>query len=174
MDSASSRLAHTPSKIGLSSFTSRFTSSREVLLPSTTKSALNGASGSGRLSRIQTGIDLMHYSRVSTPASKSYSPASAVLLNEILKSTISFVIAFARTPSTPSIGLTPRRSSRGLVRAPVSCIGRLTRLSGEIFAPDCWKLSIPAILYVIQNSLQFVAISNLPVASFQVAYLSIG
>ncbi|KAG6840975.1 hypothetical protein C0991_002957 [Blastosporella zonata] len=35
---------------------------------------------------------------------------------------------------------------------------------------DCWKLSIPAILYVVQNSLQFVAISNLPVASFQVTY----
>ncbi|PPQ87596.1 hypothetical protein CVT26_015028 [Gymnopilus dilepis] len=43
-------------------------------------------------------------------------------------------------------------------------------LCGEIFSPDCWKLSIPAILYVVQNSLQFVAISNLPVASFQVTY----
>jgi UDP-sugar transporter A1/2/3 len=40
----------------------------------------------------------------------------------------------------------------------------------EIFSADCWKLSIPAILYVVQNSLQFVAISNLPVASFQVSY----
>lgn len=44
------------------------------------------------------------------------------------------------------------------------------QLMGEIFSRDCWKLSIPAILYVVQNSLQFVAISNLPVASFQVAY----
>jgi solute carrier family 35 (UDP-sugar transporter), member A1/2/3 len=30
--------------------------------------------------------------------------------------------------------------------------------------------SIPAILYVVQNSLQFVAIGDLPVASFQVTY----
>ncbi|KAJ8455011.1 hypothetical protein ONZ45_g19083 [Pleurotus djamor] len=43
-------------------------------------------------------------------------------------------------------------------------------LCREVFSPDCWKLSIPAILYVIQNSLQFVAISNLPVATFQVTY----
>jgi UDP-sugar transporter A1/2/3 len=40
----------------------------------------------------------------------------------------------------------------------------------ETFSPDCWKLSIPALLYVVQNSLQFVAISNLPVATFQVTY----
>ena len=44
------------------------------------------------------------------------------------------------------------------------------QLLHDIFSPDCWKLSIPAVLYVIQNSLQFVAISNLPVATFQVTY----
>ncbi|KAI0306669.1 nucleotide-sugar transporter-domain-containing protein [Multifurca ochricompacta] len=75
---------------------------------------------------------VMHYSRVSTPPSQSYSPASAVLLNEILKGSISFGIA-------------------------------LWRLSKS-------ELSIPALLYVVQNSLQFVAISNLPVATFQVTY----
>ncbi|EJD02186.1 nucleotide-sugar transporter [Fomitiporia mediterranea MF3/22] len=111
---------------------------------------------------------VMHYSRVSMPASKSYSPAAAVLLNELLKGAISFLVAYTRTPSAPSIGFTSRRPARGLERS--SCWMRLNRLSSEIFAPDCWKLSIPAILYVIQNSLQFVAISNLPVASFQVAY----
>lgn len=44
------------------------------------------------------------------------------------------------------------------------------RVCREIFSPDCWKLSIPALLYVVQNSLQFVAIANLPVATFQVTY----
>jgi hypothetical protein len=39
------------------------------------------------------------------------------------------------------------------------------QVCSEIFSLDCWKLSIPAILYVVQNSLQFVAISNLPMAS---------
>ena len=44
------------------------------------------------------------------------------------------------------------------------------QLLRETFSPDCWKLSIPAILYVVQNTLQFVAIGNLPVATFQVTY----
>lgn len=94
----------------------------------------------------------MHYSRVSTPPSQSYSPASAVLLNELLKGSISFGIALWRV------------SSRSEVRRPFH------QLLREIFSPDCWKLSIPALLYVVQNSLQFVAISNLPVATFQVTY----
>ena len=107
---------------------------------------------------------VMHYSRVSTPASQAYSPAAAVLLNEVLKGSISFIAAFARTSSSP------KRLTIGLAPEPLSFSARLRLLFAEIFAPDCFKLSIPAILYVIQNSLQFVAISNLPVASFQVAY----
>jgi len=94
---------------------------------------------------------VMHYSRVSTPPPQAYSPASAVLLNEILKFSISFGIALWRV-------------SRSDVRSPFSHLLR------ETFSPDCWKLSIPAVLYVVQNSLQFVAISNLPVATFQVTY----
>lgn len=39
-----------------------------------------------------------------------------------------------------------------------------------MFSRDCWKLSIPAILYVIQNNLQFIAASNLDVATFSVTY----
>jgi UDP-sugar transporter A1/2/3 len=112
----------------------------------------------------------MHYSRVSTPSSKAYSPAAAVLLNEVIKGSISFLIAFTKT--APSNGSSyPRRPANGFAMlSPLPWTARLRQLNTEIFAPDCLKLSIPAILYVIQNSLQFVAISNLPVASFQVAY----
>ncbi|KAI5117303.1 hypothetical protein M0805_005532 [Coniferiporia weirii] len=113
---------------------------------------------------------VMHYSRVSTPASMSYSPATAVLLNELLKGSISFIVALSRTSSTPSTTSMPRRSTIGMPPEPLSWWSRLCQLCSEIFSPDCFKLSIPAVLYVIQNSLQFVAISNLPVASFQVAY----
>jgi UDP-sugar transporter A1/2/3 len=101
---------------------------------------------------------VMHYSRVST--AKAYSPALAVLLNELLKGSISLVIAYWRilkSNNTSGRSLTSPRSS-------------ISILFNEIFSQDCWKLSIPALLYVIQNSLQFVAISNLPVASFQVIY----
>ena len=101
---------------------------------------------------------VMHYSRVSTPPSQSYSPASAVLLNEILKGLISFSVAVLRVFNS--------RESPYHKSLPLS----IRHVCHEIFSADSWKLSIPAILYVIQNSLQFVAIGNLPVATFQVTY----
>ncbi|KAJ7685643.1 nucleotide-sugar transporter-domain-containing protein [Mycena polygramma] len=113
---------------------------------------------------------VMHYSRVSAPPSQTYSPASAVLLNELLKGTISFLIALARVPQ---VAERPwhRMSFWAVVRElPYPWTSPFWWLCGEILSPDCWKLSIPAILYVVQNSLQFVAVSNLPVASFQVTY----
>ncbi|PSR77588.1 hypothetical protein PHLCEN_2v7778 [Hermanssonia centrifuga] len=103
---------------------------------------------------------VMHYSRVSIPPSQAYSPATAVLLNELLKGSISFVVALLRVLSASDAA---GRSMVGLWVA-------FRRVCREIFSADCWKLSIPAVLYVVQNSLQFVAISNLPVATFQVTY----
>ena len=103
---------------------------------------------------------VMHYSRVSIPASQAYSPAAAVLLNELLKGGISFVIALYRVV----------KASDAAGRSMVGVWVAFRRLWREIFSPDCWKLSIPALLYVVQNSLQFVAVSNLPVATFQVTY----
>ncbi|KAJ1309813.1 hypothetical protein OPQ81_006578 [Rhizoctonia solani] len=159
---------------------------------------------------------IMHYSRVSTPANRTYSAASAVLLNELLKGSISLLIALFRlddqspkssrpevislmsgpgdldddSPTTPMIKAkaqgrnffghrsTGSGSIRGVLssqlRKSTSLLTRLwckfRRLGREVFSPDCWKLSIPAILYVIQNNLQFVAASNLDVATFQVTY----
>ena len=101
---------------------------------------------------------VMHYSRVSIPPSKAYSPASAVLLNEILKGLISFSVAVIQVFNSKE---SPYRKSLSL---------SILHVYREIFSADSWKLSIPAILYVIQNSLQFVAIGNLPVATFQVTY----
>ncbi|KAF9484730.1 nucleotide-sugar transporter [Pholiota conissans] len=114
---------------------------------------------------------IMHYSRVSTPQSRQYSAATAVLMNEILKGTISLIIAFSRVD--------PQGASYDSAQAPYTSqrttlsrrlAGRLRKLSKEVFSPDCWKLSIPAILYVIQNNLQYVAASNLEAATFQVTY----
>nr|GAT53252.1 predicted protein [Mycena chlorophos] len=95
---------------------------------------------------------IMHYSRVSTTPSSSYSSATAVLTTEILKGSISLFIAFSRIETTSTEP------------------SRIRRLASDVFSPDCWKLSIPAILYVIQNNLQFVAVSNLQAATFQVSY----
>ncbi|KAG8940700.1 hypothetical protein FRC04_005081 [Tulasnella sp. 424] len=136
---------------------------------------------------------MMHYSRVSTAPSKTYSAGSAVLLNELLKGSISLFIALLRTepdtgrtriattgvPTAPGAEYTLLAKSKravaaasppSLVRSTSRLIGRFRKLGREVFSPDCWKLSIPAILYVIQNNLQFVAASNLDVATFQVTY----
>lgn len=162
----------------------------------------------------------MHYSRITASPSETYSAASAVLLNELLKGTISLLIALKRvdTEMTKTEGhhLSPtgrrRLSSEGgkglaseesaamrtsmrkgptssrpggrtgvkslpnsLTRiqhaiAPYMKHSRWQRLYSDVISPDCWKLSIPAILYVIQNNLQYVAASNLDVATFQVTY----
>lgn len=102
---------------------------------------------------------LMSYSRTPGNASTgTYSAATAVLVSELLKGLISLVFALVRqdTSEGPQTSSSPTR--------------RVWRLCGEVFSTDCWRLSIPAILYVVQNNLQYVAASNLPAATFQVTY----
>lgn len=43
-------------------------------------------------------------------------------------------------------------------------------LGNAIFAGDSWKIALPAGLYTLANSLQYVAISNLDAATFHVTY----
>ncbi|PVF98048.1 hypothetical protein CPB86DRAFT_853872 [Serendipita vermifera] len=119
---------------------------------------------------------IMHYSRVSVAADKVYSASSAVLMNEILKGSISFFIAFLRTkpPQTPNGGyhFLPAIPNPANASFPptgsATYLPRLQSLISQIASPDCWKLSIPALLYVLQNNLQFIAVSNLDVPTFQV------
>lgn len=111
----------------------------------------------------------MHYSRVAAAPSQTYSAAAAVLMVELLKGTISLAVAFTRldapAPQYPSTA-----STFCSAWGPRALLYRFRRLGKEVFRSDCWKLSIPAILYVIQNNLQFVAVSNLDAATFQVSY----
>lgn len=120
---------------------------------------------------------IMHHSRVSTPPSRAYSAASAVLLNELLKGFISLAIAVsrierpqsARKPSThfPSGSIPPSPVPTTLHKW---WLHRFRQVGREVFSDDCWKLAIPAVLYVIQNNLQYVAAANLDVATFTVTY----
>ncbi|KAG7447901.1 nucleotide-sugar transporter [Guyanagaster necrorhizus] len=119
---------------------------------------------------------IMHYSRVSTPPSQVYSAATAVLMNEILKGVISLIFAFSRidasSPLSIPVPFNPEPPKPRFLRSctPSLLLVRVKKLCAELFSPDCWKLSIPAILYVIQNNLQYVAASNLEAATFQVSY----
>ncbi|KIJ23171.1 hypothetical protein M422DRAFT_196262, partial [Sphaerobolus stellatus SS14] len=99
---------------------------------------------------------IMHTSRTTIDPSRQYSAASAVFVNELLKGSISFVIALYRVDSQP------KRAG--------SSASSWSRIWRDIFSSDCWKLSIPAILYVFQNNLQYVAATNLDTATFQVTY----
>jgi UDP-sugar transporter A1/2/3 len=88
---------------------------------------------------------VMHYSRVSIPRSRMYSAATAVLLTELLKGFISFLVAFAyldHTTSDPDAFV-----STTSLWNPQTTLSRFRALGKEIFSHDCWKLSIPAVLY---------------------------
>ncbi len=95
----------------------------------------------------------MHHSR-NTPTGKHprYLASTAVLLVEVIK-----LLA--------SLGLATHDACRS---HPPS--GVTTHLYRTIFAPDCWKLIVPAALYTLQNSLVYAAISNLDPVAFQVTY----
>jgi UDP-sugar transporter A1/2/3 len=40
----------------------------------------------------------------------------------------------------------------------------------SVFSGDGWLLAIPAVLYTLQNSLQYIAVSNLDAVHFQILY----
>ena len=89
-------------------------------------------------------------------AGRRYLTSTAVFMNEVIKLTICLTFALydiSRTisPSMPATSL-------------------FSGVTSAVFTGDSWKLAIPASLYVLQNSLQYIAISNLDSATFQVTY----
>lgn len=100
---------------------------------------------------------MLHYSRTMPPAGgKRYLPSTAVFLTEVLKLAVSLTMALYEVSKTapPSMPATSLFFS----------------LTSAVFSGDSWKLAIPAGLYTLANSLQYVGLSNLPAASFQVTY----
>lgn len=85
-----------------------------------------------------------------------YYPSTAVFLNEVIKLAICLSMALYEIASNPR---TPDTSTAA---------GLFGELARAVFTGDSWKLAIPALLYTLQNSLQYVAISNLDAATFQV------
>ncbi|KIW41114.1 hypothetical protein, variant [Exophiala oligosperma] len=102
-------------------------------------------------------ILLLHYSRVMpTPDGHRYLPSTAVFLVELLK------LVFCLTVSLYEISLSVPQTTTATTL--------LRTLGNAIFGGDSWKLAIPASLYTLANSLQYVGISNLDAATFHVTY----
>ncbi|KAM7206164.1 Nucleotide-sugar transporter domain containing protein [Naviculisporaceae sp. PSN 640] len=100
---------------------------------------------------------VMHYSR-NEPAGSSqpiYLASTAVFLVEVIKLLSSLFLA-AR-----DIQLTNPKSNAAEIAV---------KLYHSVFSPDSWKLIVPAALYTLQNSLVYVAVSNLDAITFQVTY----
>lgn len=84
---------------------------------------------------------------------RRYFASTTVFINEVLKLTLCYTVALYEISRTsPSLPAT-------------SLFASLTSL---VFTGDSWKLAVPATLFVLQSSLQFIAISNLDSATFQV------
>ncbi|KAF2853126.1 hypothetical protein T440DRAFT_444900 [Plenodomus tracheiphilus IPT5] len=102
-------------------------------------------------------ILIMHYSRVMPlVGGQRYHASTSVFLNEVIKLGISLSMALYDMSKT----LPPTTTIPTLFRT----------LTTAIFTNESWKLAIPAVLYTIQNNLQYVAVSNLDAATFQVTY----
>lgn len=100
---------------------------------------------------------MAHYSRVMPPAGgKRYLTSTAVFLNEVVKLAIALTMALydvskSAPPSLPATSL-------------------FFSLTSAVFSGDSWKLAIPASLGVLSNSLQYIALSNMRAATFQVTF----
>ncbi|KAK4187754.1 putative nucleotide-sugar transporter [Podospora australis] len=102
-------------------------------------------------------ILVMHYSRIMAPSGDHrYFASTAVLLNEVLKLAISLTFAFYEV----SRNLAPQTPATVL----------LEQVWHTVFSGDGWKLAIPAVLYTLENTLQYVALGNLDPVHFQVLY----
>ncbi|KAK4201949.1 putative transporter [Triangularia verruculosa] len=101
-------------------------------------------------------VMVMHHSRNSPTGSQPrYLASTAVLVVEVVKLSASLSLAtYGAIASNPPSS--PLKTARHLYQS--------------IFAPDSWKLIVPAALYTLQNSLVYTAISNLDAVTFQVTY----
>jgi UDP-sugar transporter A1/2/3 len=91
-----------------------------------------------------------------TPDGHRYLPSTAVFFTEVLK------LVICLTASLYEISLSAPRSM------PLTSL--LSSLGSAIFGGDSWKIAMPAGLYTLANSLQYVGISNLDAATFHVTY----
>lgn len=87
---------------------------------------------------------------------RRYLPSTALFLVELLK------LALCLTVSLYQISVSLPSST------PATTL--LGALSHVTFSGDSWKMAVPAGLYTLSNSLQYIGVSNLDAATYQVVY----
>eukprot|EP00929_Paragymnodinium_shiwhaense_P057103 TRINITY_DN28574_c0_g1_i1.p1 TRINITY_DN28574_c0_g1~~TRINITY_DN28574_c0_g1_i1.p1 ORF type:complete len:375 (-),score=33.88 TRINITY_DN28574_c0_g1_i1:65-1189(-) len=92
----------------------------------------------------------MRLSRTGATVGPRYLNTTAVFFSEVLKLLCSFVFLSLES----SVGAAWTSVSQQILRDPMGCL----------------KMCVPSVLYVIQNNLLFIALSNLSVAVYQVTY----
>lgn len=99
---------------------------------------------------------VLRHARTSTPLQEHRpSSATALLTSEGIRLAVSLTFALYEIISDPR---TPDTSTA------TSLFGRLAR---AVFSSDSWKMVIPALLYTLKNSLQYVAANNLDSQTFE-------
>jgi UDP-galactose transporter len=102
-------------------------------------------------------MQVMHYSRIMPlVGGQRYHTSTSVFLNEVIKLAISLTMALYEI------------STNMPTNTPATAL--FWNLITSVFTNESWKLAIPAVLYTLQNTLQYVAVSNLDAATFQVTY----
>ena len=100
---------------------------------------------------------IMHYSRMMPPdGDHRYFPSTAVFLTEVIKLAISLTFAIYEI----SRSFAPMSPATSIFR----------QISRGVFSSDGWKLAIPATLYTLQNTLQYVGVGNMDPVHFQILY----
>ncbi|KAI8097043.1 nucleotide-sugar transporter-domain-containing protein [Halteromyces radiatus] len=106
-------------------------------------------------------ILVMRYTRTSVENDQLYLASTAVVMSEVLKTLICLLVLYQLLlPSYRHTSLLESFNTLGLV------------LRREMLHNwhQAIKLAVPAILYLIQNNLQYVAATHLDAATFQVTY----
>ncbi|KAG5463283.1 MAG: nucleotide-sugar transporter-domain-containing protein [Olpidium bornovanus] len=124
-------------------------------------------------------VIVMRYSRL-LPGPQ-YFTTTAVVVSEISKLVICLAVYFREGRARAASGHNLLPSSDDLHELPSSVVTEGDafvptapflpwKLFREVFSSDAWKMLVPAALYTVQNNLQYVAVSILDAATFQVTY----